>query len=459
MIRSMFSAISGLRNHQTMMDVVGNNISNVNTTGFKSSAVVFQDVLSQTLRGAGQPATALGGTNPAQVGLGSRVASISTNFQQGALQRTGRSTDMAIQGDGFFTIVQAGQTLYTRSGTFSIDAQGRLVTQDGGFVQGWQAVDGAVNTNAAIGSIVIPVGSLIPPEITTDVVIGGNLPSSAPPVTSPGTMIPANGAGSLASLPVAGPAGSTVTTSVEIFDSLGNPVPLTVTYFKTSGPADVPSVYEVRATVPDAANPGQVFVLDLAGGAQVQFDATGNRTVPVPPANLTIPAGELVAAGYPAFATLPAGAVTLDFGAPEDAGRLTGYALTNTVAVQSQNGSSAGSLQSFTVSQEGLIVGSYSNGRTQPLGQLALAVFANPEGLEKVGGSNFRTSVNSGLPALGIAGTGGRGLLSSGAVEMSNVDLAAEFTNLIVAQRGFQANSRVVSSSDDLLQEIVNLKR
>ena len=457
MIRSMYSAISGLRNHQTMMDVVGNNISNVNTTGFKGSAVVFQDVLLQTIRGAGQPATALGGTNPAQVGLGSRIGAITTNFGQGAMQRTGRSTDMAIQGDGFFTVNQAGQTLYTRSGTFSIDAQGRLVTQEGAFVQGWLANQaGEVNTNADPDNLVIPVGSLIPPEVTRNVVIGGNLPSSAVPVTTPASMIPANGAGSVAALPVALPAGSTVTTSVEIFDSLGNPVPLTLTYFKTSGSSAVPSVYEVRATVPDATTPGNVFVLSVGGGAQLQFDADGNRTVPAPPANLTITQASLNAAGYPAF---NAGAVTLDLGLPEDAARLTGYALTNTASVQSQDGSSAGGLQSFTVSQEGLIVGSYSNGRTQSLGQLALSVFANPEGLEKVGGSNFRVTVNSGLPQTGLAGTGGRGLLTAGAVEMSNVDLAQEFTNLIVAQRGFQANSRVVSSSDDLLQEIVNLKR
>ena len=156
MIRSMFSAVSGLRNHQTMMDVVGNNISNVNTTGFKASTTVFQDVLSQVLRGSGAATANQGGTNPATIGLGSRVAGITTNFSQGALQLTGRATDFAIQGDGFFTVNQGGNVLYTRAGSISADALGRLVTQDGAFLQGWQGdANGFVNPNGPITNIVI----------------------------------------------------------------------------------------------------------------------------------------------------------------------------------------------------------------------------------------------------------------------------------------------------------------
>src|SRR4051812_35220004 len=214
MIRSMFSAISGLRNHQTMMDVVGNNISNVNTTGFKSSSVVFQDVLSQTLRGAGAPAGQLGGTNPAQVGLGSKVSAITTSFNQGALQRTGRATDLAVQGDGFFNVVQAGQSLYTRAGSFSIDGSGRLVTQEGAFVQGWTADNtGAVNTNGAVGDILIPVGSRRDPRQTSSVRVGGNLPADAP--LSPAT-------------------GSVIANSVEVYDTQGNPVNMTFNYTHTA---------------------------------------------------------------------------------------------------------------------------------------------------------------------------------------------------------------------------------
>jgi flagellar hook protein FlgE len=410
MIRSMFSAISGLRNHQTMMDVVGNNISNVNTTGFKTSSVVFQDVLSQTLRGAGQPASAVGGTNPAQVGLGSRVAAVTTNFGQGALQRTGRATDMAIQGDGFFTISMAGQQLFTRAGAFSVDATGNLVTQDGGFVQGWQAdVNGLINANASPASIRIPVGDLISPVATTTVNMGGNLPSNtavgAPPIVS----------------------------SVDVYDAVGTAIPLTLSYARTA------TGWTVTGT---QGNPG----VAIAGLSQaLTFDAAGELTAPASRSfNVTLASGQVVA---------------IDLGQAGTANRITQFANVNSIAAQSQNGSAAGSLQSFTVSQDGLVVGAYSNGRSKAIAQMSLANFTNPEGLEKVGGSNFRASVNSGLPQLGVAGLGGRGLLSSGTVEMSNVDLAQEFTNLIVAQRGFQANSRVVSASDDVLQEIVNLKR
>lgn len=406
MIRSMFSAISGLRNHQTMMDVVGNNISNVNTTGFKSSTTVFQDVLSQVLRGGGAAQEEIGGTNPAQVGLGSRVAAITTNFGQGALQRTGRATDLAVQGDGFFVVSQAGQELYTRAGSFSVDALGRLVTQEGAFIMGWQGdANGVVDSNGGIGRIQIPVGDLVAPVRTETVSIGGNLPADAA-------------------------IGTRIANKVEVFDTQGNPLDLDFTYEKT-------------------ADDAWSLVVDYtdAGGAPAQetfaltFDGDGNLTSPDP-----------VLTGVPV-----GGNVALQLGEP--ANPLTQYGELSTVAVLSQNGSAAGSLQSFSVSQEGLVVGSYSNGRTRAIGQIALASFANPEGLEKVGGSNYRATMNSGLAQLGTAGAGGRGLMSSGTLEMSNVDLAQEFTNLIVAQRGFQANSRVVTTSDELLQEVVNLKR
>jgi flagellar hook protein FlgE len=416
MIRSMFSAISGLRNHQTMMDVVGNNISNVNTTGFKSSTTVFQDVLSQIIRGGGAAQAELGGTNPAQVGLGSRIAAITTNFGQGALQRTGRATDLAIQGDGFFVVQQAGQELFTRAGSFSIDALGRLVTQEGGFIMGWGA-DGAgqLNTNAGIAPLQIPVGDLTAPNPTGTVSIGGNLPADADENTI-------------------------ISNSLEIYDEQGNPWTLSVQFEKTGA-----DTWEVA-----------IDYVDPDTG-----ELTGTYTV-VDTLNFG-PDGELtsdfevdVTSGLPASFT---GDFVLALGSEGGPNRITQFGALNTVAILSQDGSAAGSLQSFTVSQEGLIIGSYSNGRTKAIGQVALASFANPEGLEKVGGSNYRATMNSGLAQLGTAGAGGRGLLSTGTLEMSNVDLAQEFTNLIVAQRGFQANSRVVTTSDELLQEVVNLKR
>ena len=413
MIRSMFSAISGLRSHRTMLDVVGNNIANVNTTGFKSSAVIFQDVLSQTIQGAGAnaPTADIGGTNASQVGLGVAVGRISTNYSQGALQRTDREMDFAIRGDGFFAVEAAGEQLYTRAGSLSLDANGRLVTATGGLVQGWSAnLAGAIDTNSPSGAISVPVGSLIAPTPTTTVNLNGNLPT--------GDAVNA-----------------AYTTSVEVYDTQGEPVLASFTFTKTAT--------DEWTVSGEYGSPAVGF--DLTENV-ITFDANGDISAPAD-LDVNIAADEIP--GVPAFT------LKLD----SSAGRVSQYGELATVSVTTQDGSAAGALQALSVSQEGVLIGSYSNGRNRPIAQFAIAQFANPEGLEKVGDSSFRTTVNSGVSQLNTAGLGGRGLISSGTLEMSNVDLAAEFTNLIVAQRGFQANSRVVTSSDEILSDIVNLKR
>lgn len=423
MIRSMFSAVSGLRNHQTMMDVVGNNISNVNTTGFKSSTTVFQDVLSQVLRGAGAATANAGGTNPATIGLGSRVAGITTNFSQGALQLTGRATDFAIQGDGFFVVNQGGNLLYTRAGSISADALGRLVTQDGAFLQGWQAdATGNVNPNSPIGNVVIPVGDIIAPVQTSTMRLGGNLPADAE-------------------------VGDMIANSELVYDSQGNAVTVRFEFTKTA--ADTWEAVYRYVDAAGVAQPTPPAAGSAITGGTLTFDASGELTSGF---TLTIPGGTI-----PGFA--PGEDIDLSLGAAGASNRLTQFGSMSTLGILDQDGSAAGTLQSFTVGQDGTILGAYSNGRNRAIGQIALATFNNPEGLEKMGGSNYRPTINSGLAQLGVAGQGGRGLISVGTLEMSNVDLAAEFTNLIVAQRGFQANSRVVTTSDELLQEVVNLKR
>jgi flagellar hook protein FlgE len=419
----MYSAVSGLRNHQTMMDVVGNNVANVNTTGFKSSNTVFQDVLSQVLRGAGLGTTGSGGTNPAQVGLGSRIAGITTDFSQGGLQRTGRATDFAIQGDGFFVTQFAGQQLFTRAGSFSVDSAGRLTTQDGGLVQGWQAdATGAVNTNASITNIVIPVGDLVSPVQTGVITMGGNLPADAA-------------------------IGTVIANSVQAFDAQGNPVNVRLEFTKSAADS-WDAVYRYTDDT-GTLQPTPPAAGSAVTGGSLSFGADGELTSGF---SMTIDGGTIpgFGAGNP---------ITVSLGAAGSPNRLTQFGQLTSASILAQDGSAAGSLQSFTVSQEGLIVGAYSNGRTRAIGQLALATFANPEGLEKAGSSSFRSTVNSGLAQMGVGAEGGRGLISSGTLEMSNVDLANEFTNLIVAQRGFQANSRVVTTSDEMLQEVVNLKR
>jgi len=405
-----------------MMDVVGNNIANVNTTGFKGSSVVFSEVLSQTIRGAGAASANGGGSNPSQVGLGSRVAAITSSFTQGALQRTNRSTDFAIQGDGFFTIDQGGERLYTRSGSFSVDALGRLVSQDGGIVQGWQSKNGEVVTTGPVGQIVIPVGDLIPPQRTATVNVGGNLPSDAA-------------------------VGTTVVAAVDVYDGQGSPVNLRFEFTKTGVDA-----WGVVARYVDASG-----TLQPTPPAAGQALVNGNMTFGTDGSLTSSPTLSVPAGFVPGFASDP---ITISMGTATEPNHLSQYGKLTSVAVLDQDGQSAGSLQGFSVSQDGLLVGSYTNGRTRPIGQLAISNFANPEGMEKAGGStNYRATVNSGLPQTGVPGSGGRGFVAGGTLEMSNVDLAQEFTNLIIAQRGFQANSRVVTTSDEMLQEVVNLKR
>jgi flagellar hook protein FlgE len=417
----MFSGVSGLRSHQTMMDVIGNNIANVNTVGYKSAGVTFADLLSQVMRGAGVPTAGddgTGGTNPSQVGLGVKVAGITNSFTQGASQITGRSTDLSIQGDGFFIVRQGAQELFTRAGSLSFDALGRLVTADGSVLQGWSAdASGAINSNAAITDLSMPLGQAIAPTVTGSLRLGGNLPSDAALNTE-------------------------IVTSITVYDVSGTPITASLSFEKT----DVDE-WTVTATMPDGTG-APVTV----GSATLTWDATADPPQFSPAPSLTI-------TPTAAVGQFDGGTIDVDFGAVGDPEAMTQYAGNNTVAALSQDGSALGTLQSFTIGQDGTVTGVFSNGRLRPIGMVAMASFSNPAGMEKVGNSLFRASVNSGLSQIGVAGTGGRGTLAGATLEMSNVDLAAEFTNLIVAQRGFQANSRVITASDELLQDLVNLKR
>jgi len=409
MLRSMFSGVSGLRSHQTMVDVIGNNIANVNTFGFKSSTVMFQDLLSQALTGAGVPTDGAGGTNPAQVGLGVKVAGVSTSFTQGASQLTGRSTDLSIQGDGFFVVRQGGEILYTRAGSLSFDAVGRLVSPDGAILQGWLAdSSGAINTNAATTDLTMPLGQSLAPQATTSLKIGGNL-DAATPLNQP------------------------IVTAITLYDQLGTPMSVSGRFTRT---ADNTWDLEVDTDGDQTFEPVGTLTFD---------GSTGALTSPNP--TFTMLAG-----------TFP-GPVTIDFGAAGSPNALVQFAGPSSMAALSQDGFSLGALQSFTIGQDGVVTGVFSNGRNRPLGQIGMAGFTNPMGLEKAGGSLFRPTANSGLANTGVAGSAGRGTLLGSTLEMSNVDLAREFTNLIIAQRGFQANSRVITASDELLQDLVNLKR
>jgi flagellar hook protein FlgE len=407
MLRSLFSGISGLRAHQQMMDVTGNNIANVNTTGYKSSQTVFQDTLSQMVNAAGAPQNGAGGTNPAQVGLGVRTASVNANFSQGAAQTTGKAGDMMIQGDGFFIAKSGGESVYTRAGSFTFDANGSLTTPNGQIVQGWSAdADGVVNPAGAPGNIKLPIGISLSPVETEAFTLTGNLSYEATGVTSAKTI------------------------PIPTIDAQGRSGTLDVVLTRGADDVDGNPVWDM--TMPDVLpTPPAAQSISFPGGkARGDLDVDGVDT------------GQITMNGY-----------TIDV---RD---LTTYAGNTEARVSASDGSGAGILNSYTVSNTGQIVGVFSNGLKQTLGQLALANFNNVNGLEKIGDSMFRSTVNSGLAQVGSAGSAGLGLITNGALEMSNVDLAQEFTNLVIAQRGFQANSRIITTSDEILQELVNLKR
>jgi flagellar hook protein FlgE len=406
-LRSLFSGITGLRQHQTLMDVVGNNISNVNTAGYKSSSVVFEDTLSQMIRAASAPSGGNGGVNPAQVGLGVQLGSITTNFAQGSAQNTGRATDLMIQGDGFFVLQNGADQEFTRAGSFTFDTNGTLVNPQGYRVQGWTATNGVLNTNGAPGNVVIPAGTLIPPKASANVALAGNIQ------------------------PTAVAADDVLTLGQTVYDAAGQAHPLTITLT-----GDGAGNY--TAAVTDANDPNGTFA---DGGASLTFDPNTGQLQNTPGVTDTV--------------TLPDGTtqVVINFD------KLTRFGGPKSANVQSADGYPAGSLQGFEISGDGSVTGTFSNGQKLVLAKVALAAFNNPMGLEKAGDTAFRATTNSGNPQIETPGSGGVGTILGGSLEMSNVDLAQEFTNLIIAQRGFEANSKVITTSDQLLQDLVDIKR
>jgi flagellar hook protein FlgE len=394
MLRSLFSSISGMRASQTMMDVVGNNIANVNTVGYKSASAEFEDTLSQMLQGASAPTATEGGTNPAQIGLGVRLAGITTSFTEGAAQTTGRSTDLMLQGDGFFIVHQGGQEEYTRNGSFGFDAAGNLVNANGGLVQGWTALNGNVDTKGPLSKITLPLGTTVPPVQTANASYTGNLPSDV-----------ANG--------------SVRTAKLDVYDDQGNARSLSATYTKVDAT-------HWNVSLDDGVNAPVTGTLDFGG------TPTGTQTTPT---------------------TLTYGGVAVDLSG------VTGFATMDTIAADKEDGHAAGTLQSFAIGADGTLSGVFSNGVKAVLAQIGIATFNNPGGLTKNGDSTYGATIDSGLAQIGTAGTGSRGAVAAGVLEMSNVDLAQEFSNLIIAQRAFQANARVITASDQVLQDLVNMKQ
>lgn len=546
MMRSLFSGVSGLRNHQVQMDIIGNNIANVNTIAFKSSRLLFQDMLSQTLRVAGGATEGRGGTNPQQAGLGMRIGSIDTIFSQGNLMATQRKTDLAIQGDGFFILSDGTNRYYTRAGGFDFDLNGRIVNPANGYiVQGYMATGDTMGT--IIEDVKIEFNQSLPAKVTTEVSFAGNLNSDVSStsasastlltklfdengnemnlrkgdkvvvggtvgggtisahadyvdytitensslsdlasyledmirqegdgdetvtVESDGKLkITAGSSEDIAALALtvsgnseftsygvigaitSGNSESTAegsdaadyTTFVTAYDSLGNPQIISLLFAKASGASNT---WNWQALVPYESGeyPSQdtgtlTFNSDgsLATGAttQITFDPDGSGG-----------AAEMT--------------VNFDFGTVGDFDGITQFATSFSLTLKEQDGYASGTLDDIFIGDTGVVTGVFTNGVNKSLAQVALADFANPGGLLKAGDSLYKPSLSSGIAQQGKPGTGTIGTIASSTLEMSNVDLAQSFTEMILAQRGFQVNARVITTSDEMLQELVNLRR
>lgn len=413
MFTSFFTGISGLTANATALNVVGNNLANVNTIGFKSDVISFQDILSSTLMGVNFSG------NPLQVGLGVNVAGITGNFNQGSVKTTTQPTDLAIIGNGFFILKDGNNQYYTRAGNFTLDDNGRLVTQQGYAVQGWTATSGVVNSNAPVSDLLLTPGLSIAPSATDAARLDMNFDADTE-------------------------VGGTFATSIRVFDSLGTAHTVTFTFTKTA-------VGDWSYSI--ASADGAFTPANPATGT-LEFDDNGQLTQVdgAAPADVGLTLGTL---------TNGAADINFDWQVLNDQGSpvITQYASQSNTSQTSITGYPPGSLSTFAVDAAGMVQGIFDNGQVSLLGQIAMASFNNPQGLVKNGRNSYSESLASGAPAVGQAGTGGRGSLTGNALELSNVDIATEFTSLIIAQRGYQANSRVITTSDEVTQEAINLKR
>jgi flagellar hook protein FlgE len=416
-VRSLGAAASGIDTMQTDLDTIGNDIANSETDGFKSGTAEFQDLLTEQLQPAGAASgTKLASTNPSAVGAGAEVSAIATDFSEGPVTQTGVSSNVAIEGNGFLVVSQNGQTFYTRDGDLQIDANGNLATEGGGLVLGWAA--GQPPTSPP-GPLSVIVGSAEAPAETQNVDLGGNLPA--------GSTTPVN-----------------VTTT--IYDALGNTVPVDLTFT----PTGAANTWSMQGTVPGAATSLWAAPQTVVFGSNGQLSSINGAGVGTGTTSLAIDTP-------PSNYTWTGAAPKVDFPPPGSENAVTQFAADQTIAVTSQDGYAAGTLDSYSIGANGAITGTYSNGESQTLGTIALAQFANPQGLDDVGNGEYTPTAASGSAQLGEPGSNGLGSLQGGAVEGSNVDLATELTDLIEAQTAYQANTKVVDSTSTALESLVQM--
>ena len=404
-LTSMFTAVTGLSSYGNAMGVIGNNIANVGTAGFKSSRATFSDLISSSLGG---------GSGSDQIGLGVFLNDVQTNFAQGSMTTTGNTFDLAIDGNGFYLVRNpSGANFYTRAGQFKVDNLGQVVDSSGALLQGYQA-DANGNLTSTIGGITL-TSSAVPPVATSTADILGNLNANA---TAP-----------TAAFNVTDTASYNFSTGMTFYDSLGNSHQMQLYFRKT------------------AANAWGVFSQIDGGTATAQTNMTFNAS------------GALTAGGTQAItATLTNGATTPQ-AISVDLSAMTQFGSASGVVSQSQNGYSSGTLDRISVDKQGRVLAQFTNGQTRVLAQVVLSRFMNSDGLANVGDNHFLETVESGAALAGAPTVNGLGRVLSGTVEQSNVDLGKEFVDMIITQRAFQANSRAITTSDEMLQELVNLKR
>ncbi len=420
MFTSFSAALTGINANEVGVDAVGNNLANLNTTGYKAETVNFSDLVAASL-GLGNGQTS--------VGLGTGQPTVVQDFTQGSIQSTNGALDAAIQGDGFFVVQDPSSNAmeYTRAGNFQVDAKGDLVTATGQFVQGWTATAGVLNTNGSISNITIPSGELQSPVATQNMSLDANLNAAA----------------------TVGAADGSFSTPINVYDSLGNSHVLTVNFTETAA-----NTWTYAVTIPGAdvtaGKAGTPFPIPNATGT-LTFGANGILTspaaakgvVPIQVAGLTDGAADL----------------NINWSLYNAAGTstITQYAQTTEVSSDTQDGAAAAQLTHVSLAQGGEVVAQFSNGQQVTIGQLALASIRNPESLTAVGQNNFEVSSQTAIPAVGVPNTGGRGNVLAGALESSTVDVAQQFTSLIRYQNGYEANSKVISTTDTLTQTIINL--